>query len=74
MLARSIDELEENARARREERLLQLLAWLESNGEDSAATSLREGLDETLTVLRLGLPPVFSVRPLCQRSGCWPRV
>jgi len=34
----------------------QLASWLEANGEDSAAASLREGLDETLTVLRLGLP------------------
>ena len=34
----------------------QLGAWLESRGEDAAAASLREGLDETLTVLRLGLP------------------
>src|SRR4029079_15665078 len=33
----------------------QLASWLEANGEDSAAASLREGLDETLTVLRLGL-------------------
>ena len=37
-------------------KLLQLASWLESNGEDSAAASLREGLDETLTVLKLGLP------------------
>lgn len=36
--------------------LLQLASWLESNGEDSASESLREGLDETLTVLRLNLP------------------
>jgi putative transposase len=36
--------------------LLQLASWLESNGEDSAAVSLREGLDESLTVLRLNLP------------------
>ena len=36
--------------------LLQLVSWLDSNGEDGAAASLREGLDETLTVLRLGLP------------------
>jgi putative transposase len=34
----------------------QLASWLATNGEDSAAASLREGLDETLTVLRLGLP------------------
>jgi hypothetical protein len=33
----------------------QLASWLQANGEDSAAASLREGLDETLTVLRLGL-------------------
>ena len=37
-------------------KLLQLVSWLDSNGEDGAAGSLREGLDETLTVLRLGLP------------------
>ena len=37
-------------------KLLQLASWLESNGEDSAAASLREGLDETLTVIRLDLP------------------
>ena len=36
--------------------LQQLATWLESNGEDSAAASVREGLDETLTVLRLELP------------------
>ena len=36
-------------------KLLQLASWLESNGEDSAAASLREGLDETLTVMRLDL-------------------
>jgi transposase-like protein len=36
--------------------LLQLASWLESNGEDSAAASLREGLDESLTVLRFNLP------------------
>ena len=37
-------------------KLMQLASWLESNGEDSAAASLREGLDETLTVMRLNLP------------------
>jgi len=36
-------------------KLLQLASWLASNGEDSAAASLREGLDETLTVMRLAL-------------------
>jgi hypothetical protein len=36
-------------------KLLQLASWLQSNDEDGAAASLREGLDETLTVLRLGL-------------------
>jgi len=37
-------------------KLLQLASWLDSNGEDSAAASLREGLDETLTAMRLNLP------------------
>ncbi len=40
-------------------RLQQLASWLESNGEDSAAASLREGLDETLTVLRFKLPSLL---------------
>jgi len=31
-------------------------SWLENNGHVDAATSLREGLEETLTVLTLGLP------------------
>ena len=39
--------------------LQQLISWLESNGEDSAAASMREGLDETLTVIKLGLPPTL---------------
>jgi len=37
-------------------KLMHLASWLESNGEDSAGESLREGLDETLTVMRLNLP------------------
>jgi transposase-like protein len=41
-------------------RLLQLASWLAKNGEDDAAASLREGLDETLTVLKLGLPSKLS--------------
>lgn len=32
-------------------------SWLESNGHVDAAASLRGGLEETLTVLTLGLPP-----------------
>src|SRR5207245_6124045 len=40
-------------------RLRQLLSWLETNGEDAAAKSLREGLEETLTVLKLGLSPTL---------------
>lgn len=39
--------------------LMQFVSWLEANGEDAAAASLREGLDETLTVLRLNLPPTL---------------
>lgn len=37
-------------------RLQGLVAWLESSGYDEAAASLREGLEETLTVLKLELP------------------
>ena len=36
-------------------RLRALAAWLERNECPQAATSLREGLEETLTVLKLGL-------------------
>ena len=37
-------------------RLRQLISWFECNGHDGAAASLREGLEETLTVLKLQLP------------------
>ena len=37
-------------------RLKTLIQWLERNGEERAAASLREGLEETLTVLKLELP------------------
>ena len=33
-----------------------LVAWLETNGHEDAAASLREGLEETLTVVKLELP------------------
>jgi putative transposase len=33
--------------------------WLDTNGQPAAAASLREGLEETLTVLKLGLPPTL---------------
>jgi transposase-like protein len=36
-------------------RLQALVSWLERNGYDEAAGSLREGMEETLTVLKLGL-------------------
>jgi putative transposase len=36
-------------------KLTQLASWLDRNGHSDAAASLREGLDETLTVMRLGL-------------------
>jgi transposase-like protein len=38
-----------------ENRLRSLLSWLESNGHEDAAGSLREGMEETLTVLKLDL-------------------
>ena len=37
-------------------RLRTLLHWLEHNGENGAAASLREGMEETLTVSKLALP------------------
>jgi transposase-like protein len=37
-------------------RLKTLLQWLENNGETGAAGSLREGMEETLTVAKLDLP------------------
>ncbi len=36
-------------------RMRSLLSWLESNGHEDAAGSLREGMEETLTVLKLEL-------------------
>jgi transposase-like protein len=38
-------------------RLRNLVSWLENNGHEDAAGSLREGMEETLTVLKLELPP-----------------
>jgi putative transposase len=43
------------AAARRQ--LTALATWLARNGQADAAASLREGREETLTVLKLGLPP-----------------
>jgi transposase-like protein len=37
-------------------RLRQVIFWLERNDEHGAAEILKEGLDETLTVLKLKLP------------------
>jgi transposase-like protein len=45
------------AAARRQ--LKALTTWLETNGHADAAASLREGLEETLTVLKLELPPTL---------------
>jgi transposase-like protein len=36
--------------------LRNLISWLEGQGHEDAAGSLREGMEETLTVLKLGLP------------------
>lgn len=35
--------------------LRNLISWLDNNGHEDAAASLREGMEETLTVLKLGL-------------------
>jgi putative transposase len=39
--------------------LTALATWLERNGHADAAASVREGLEETLKVLKLGLPPAL---------------
>jgi len=48
-----------NADAARK-RLKGLVTWLENGGHEGAAASLREGLEETLTVTKLGLPKTLS--------------
>jgi putative transposase len=50
------DAYQSTTAATAKKKLMQLASWLDSNGEESAAASLREGLDETLTVMRLELP------------------
>ncbi len=47
------DAYDSTTAATAKKKLMQLASWLDSNGEDGAAASLREGLDETLTVMRL---------------------
>src|SRR5437867_3789079 len=54
------------AAARRQ--LTALATWLERNGHADAAASVREGLEETLTVLKLGLPP--TVRRFFATTNC----
>ena len=46
-----------NNKARK--RLQALVSWLERNGYDEAAGSLREGMEETLTVVKLALPELL---------------
>jgi putative transposase len=60
-------------------KILQLASWLDSNGEASAAASLREGLDETLTVIRLNLPKILTrtfstTNAIENMNGCIRRV
>lgn len=40
-------------------KLRALVGWLERNGEEGAAGSLREGLEETLTVLKVEMPAIL---------------
>jgi putative transposase len=40
--------------------LTKLAKWLDARGHPSAAGSVREGLEETLTITRLGIPPALS--------------
>ena len=55
-VAKQLREAYRSKSAKTARKLLQQLAsWLESNGDDCAAESLREGLEETLTIVKLGL-------------------
>src|SRR5205809_7465548 len=54
------------AAARRQ--LTALATWLERNGHADAAASVREGLEETLTVLKLRLPP--TLRRVVATTNC----
>ena len=49
-------------------KLTALAAWLQRQGEEGAAASLREGLEETITVLKLGLSPTLR-RSLCTTNA-----
>ncbi len=48
--------------------LTALVRWLDTNGEAAAAASLREGLEETLTVVKLGLP--LTLRRFFATTNC----
>jgi transposase-like protein len=53
---RALREAYRSANADTARKLLRnLISWLEGDGHEDAANSLREGLEETLTVLKLGL-------------------
>ena len=53
-VAKQMRDADDSAPAKK--KLMQRASWLYSNGEDGAAASVREGLDDTLTVMRLNLP------------------
>lgn len=48
-----------------------MISWLARNGEESAAESLKEGLEETLTVIKLGLPDMGSIRKVTRNVKRW---
>ena len=48
-----------NSAKKARKRLQALVSWLERNGYDEAAGSLSEGMEETLTVLKLALPELL---------------
>ena len=73
------DAYKSNTAATAKKKLLQLVSWLDSNGENSAAASLREGLDETLTVLRYDISQTLrrtfsTTNAIENMNGCLRRV
>jgi hypothetical protein len=79
-VARQIrDEYDSATAATAKRKLFQLASWLDSNGQDDAAASLRESLDETLTVMRFGLTGTLrrtfaTTNPIANMNGSLRRV
>lgn len=73
--ARSLDTLPDEISSRGRQASREELGHSLQNNHPSAAASLREGLDETLTLIGLGLPPALTrslstTNPIESMNGC----